>query len=175
MGLYLYGCYTPARNIQVQLPDGYKVEACLHRYICKPYRDAWDDDIVSLTGDRYNDEWGYAHKMTYMKVCKILKLWNGVNRPRFTMHVMDSGYLKEHGMSMANTGSLTLSTKDTPAVWLEENDGDINVGEYKRTRGGLWVMEPWTDGNKERYDKAREALTYDEIHGILSTGQEARI
>ena len=157
MGLYLYGCYSPKRNVQVALPDGKVVEACLYRYICKPYHDSWDKDIVSLSGDRWNDGWGYAHKMTRLKVAKIEKLWHGVDRPRYTIAVHDSADLKEKGLSQPVEGDLMYSSGDTPAIWLEENHGDVHVSRVTRTRGGLWVSKGYGSGYMPCTDPAKQA------------------
>jgi len=149
MGLYLYGCYSPKRNVKVALPDGKVVEACMFRYLCKPYHDSFSDDVISLNnGSRsaWHDEWGYGHKMTYLKVCKIKKLWEGEERPRYALHVQESESLKEHP-EWKGHGTLSYSSKGTPPIWLEENYGDIHIGEYRRTRGGLWtpndVYDSW--------------------------------
>lgn len=157
MGLYLYGCYSPKRNVQVALPDGKVVEACLFRYICKPYYDAWDKDIVSLSGDRWNDGWGYGHKMTRLKVAKIEKLWGNVDRPRYTIHVCESADLKERGLSQPIEGDLIYSSCDTPAVWLEENHGDIAVSRVTRTRGGLWVSKGYASSYMPCADPVKQA------------------
>jgi hypothetical protein len=144
MGLYLYGCYTPKRNVQVQLPDGKRVEACVYRYICKPYHDDWASDIVSLGHD-----WGYAHKTTAMKVARIRKLWEGITRPRYTIHVMSEKWNKDTGTFdkvTPVTGDLCFSSLRTPVLWLEEYRGVLPMGRVERARGGLWRMQEWGSG-----------------------------
>lgn len=140
MGLYLYGCYTPKRNVTVQLPDGQTVRACLYRFITKPYHDNWREDIVTLPND-----WGCVHRMTAMKVAKIFKLWEGIERPKHALHVMDSEYIKEHGAEHGLTGSLHVATTYTPVVWLEEYSGTKYIGECRRVKNGLWAVTPPLD------------------------------
>ena len=169
MGLYLYGCYTPKKNVEVVLPDGIKAVACMYRYITKPYWDNWNGDIVSLG----EEEWGYGGRMTMMKVAKILKLWEEYGeRPRFALHVSDSYELKQEGLRRPVTGSLSFHSKGLPPVWIEELYGEIGMGECER-HGSLWTMKDWHFPScKEDYEKAREALTQSEMRAILKTGQD---
>jgi len=131
MGLYLYGCYAPSRNITVQLPDGKHVEACVCCMITKPYFDKQSHTVELPNG------WGYASRPLAMKVGRIDSLWQHVLRPRHALLVSERRSV---------VGDLLYSTKDTPCLWLEEYTGVLPVGLCQRHRGGLWVMNEWGSG-----------------------------
>ena len=139
MGLDLLGCYSPKRNVQLRLPDGSTVTSCLYRYITRPYW-RYEPGLIDLGG------WGLVGKMTAMKVAKMRKLWAEVKRPRHCIYVFDSWYLKEHGMKRNETGTLHYSTKSAPPIWLEENEGDIGVGQVRRVTNTQWVLDKFGTG-----------------------------
>ena len=139
MGLDLLGCYAPTRNVTLALPDRSTVTACLYRYITRPNWH-WDPDLVDL------GNWGYVGRMTAMKIAKIEKLWQDIKRPRHCIYVHDNDYLKEHGMKRNETGTLHYSTKSAPPIWLEENEGDIGVGQARRLSATLWVVDRFDTG-----------------------------
>ena len=138
MGLYLYGCYGPSRVVDIRMPDYHTLKAAQYRYICKPYH--WGDPgMVEVCRG------GWAGRMTGMKVARIRKLWEDVERPRYLLHVSDSEMLKDEGMKRANTGTLHYCKGRTPVLWLEEFEGCVPMGQCHR-QGKVWVFDGFGTG-----------------------------
>lgn len=169
MGIDLYGCYTPSKDVMVKMPDGSQVEACLCRYIARPYRDNWGHDINNRLM-RLPDDMGYVHRATGLKVLRIQKMWEGRKRPRYSIHVSPSDILQQRGLKQPVVGNMFYASSNTPVLWLEEVYGDVGMGCVKRIRNGLWTFEGFGTGYQLSDDPITRA---EQVKGFRAQYEEA--
>jgi hypothetical protein len=163
MGLYLYGCYAPSKNVDVIVPGTGPVLARTSRYLFKPYHNNWDGSGLVET------EFGYVSKACVMAMAKIEKAWANQPKPQYRLSMYED----------EDCADLVLDTGTRPVIWLEEYSGCISLGQCSR-RGRVWTLPRFGDGYvgadpiifEKRY---RQALTQSPSHANVLAQDNATL